>query len=67
MMEEKSRYYKITSLEFKDAQFDEEWYTIAPTLEEARQLADKIGMPTYRKEQVVYLTEDQYNAIPEAH
>lgn len=67
MSDEKNQYFKITSLsEYKYENLEEEWYTIAPTLEEARAIADRIGMPDNRKEQVVYLTDEQYDAIPEA-
>jgi PHD/YefM family antitoxin component YafN of YafNO toxin-antitoxin module len=68
MSDEKKPYVKITSLaEYKHDNLEEEWYVIAPTLDEARILADQIGMPDNRKTQVVYLTERQYEQIPEAH
>lgn len=67
-MDEKKPYVKITSLaEYKHANLEEEWYVIAPTLDEARSLADEIGMPENRKQQVVYLTDKQYESIPEAN
>ncbi len=67
MSDEKKKYFKITSLEeYKYENLEEEWYTIAPTLGEAREIANRIGMPDQRKEQVVYLTDEQYDAIPEA-
>lgn len=67
MEQEKKAYIKITSLaEYRYDNLEEEWYVIAPTLDEARDLAEMIGMPGNRKEQVVYLTDAQYDAIPEA-
>ena len=67
MTNEKRRYYKVTALtKYLHENLQEEWYTIDFTLEGARALADKIGMPDNRKEQVVYLTDEQYDAIPEA-
>lgn len=68
MDEEKYPYIKITSLaEFKHDNLEEEWYVIAPSLEEAKQIADRIGMPENRKVQRVFLTEKQYESIPEAY
>lgn len=68
MTDEKKAYIKITSLaEYKHENLEEEWFVIAPTLDEATQIANRIGMPENRKKQVVYLTDRQYEQIPEAY
>ena len=65
MSDEKKPYIKITSLtKYKHENLEEEWFVIDENLESARALADEIGMPPNRKEQVIYLTQRQYESIP---
>lgn len=60
----KRQYHKVEAVGYE--QGDEvEWYVIAPTIEEAVGIADSIGMPDDRVESLVWLTDEQYSAIPE--
>lgn len=63
----KSRFVKVESLELRpDEEEDIEWYAVGRTRGEAKSIADEMGMPTdSRKYTDLYLTEEQYEAIPE--
>lgn len=61
----KSRYVKVEALQVLDDE-DVEWYAVGRTRGEAKSIADDMGMPTdSRKYTDIYLTDDQYEAIPE--
>jgi hypothetical protein len=57
----KNRYVKVTALDK-----DTEWYAVGNSRREAKAIADEMGMPSDNREYVdIYLTQDQYEAIPE--
>lgn len=63
----KKRYVKVEALELRpDEAEDIEWYAVGETRGEAKSIADEMGMPIDSRKYVdVYLTREQYEAIPE--
>jgi hypothetical protein len=61
----KQKYVKVEALESLPDE-DIEWYAVGQSRGEAKSLADEMGMPTdNRKYTDLYLTQEQYEAIPE--
>lgn len=61
----KKRFVKVTAIG-TDNEGEVEWYAIDRTKRAAKELADLMGMPAdSRKYTDIYLTEDQYEEIPE--
>lgn len=62
----KVRYVKVTAVGTdEDGEF-EDWYAIGTSRNDARDLANQMGMPTDNRHYVdVYLTPEQYKEIPE--
>lgn len=63
----KDRYVKVEAIEFRpDEDEDIEWYAVGKTRGEAKAIADEMGMPTDSRHYVdIYLTKEQFEAIPE--
>ena len=62
----KTRYVKVESVGPDETGEELEWYAVGTSRRNAKELADEMGMPMdNRKYKDLYLTDEQYGAIPE--